>query len=141
MSFARTIHTYQGQSAGPTNDKYDNPIKRIICDVGSPRFESQNIGLLYTALSRATTIGTKENSRINSAIFFTQSLDKQRLDRLTTKSNEKKYEMIAKRENWIKMLTKNINEKEMNIPEEAINEIFEWASNAKIPLQIIQTIN
>ncbi len=138
LSFARTIHTYQGQSAGPTNDKYNNPIKRIICDVGTTRFESQNVGLFYTALSRATTIGTEEKNRIDSAIFFTQSLDKQRLDRLITKTNNIQYDMIEKRDKWTRLLMEQIKEEDMNIPEEKVKEIFNWVSNTTVPLHMIE---
>jgi len=138
LSFARTIHTYQGQSAGPTNDKCNNPIQRIICDVGTTRFESQNIGLFYTALSRATTIGSEEKNRTDSAIYFTQSLDKQRLDRLITKSNNTQYDMIEKRDRWTRLLMKNIIEEDMNIPDKRVKEIFDMATTTKIPLNMIE---
>jgi hypothetical protein len=138
LSFARTIHTYQGQSAGPTNDKCNNPIQRIICDVGTTRFESQNIGLFYTALSRATTIGTEEKNRTDSAIYFTQSLDKQRLDRLITKSNNTQYDMIEKRDRWTRLLMKNIIEEDMNIPDKRVKEIFDWASTTNVPVSMIE---
>ena len=35
----------------------DNPVQRTICDPGTKKFEGQNIGLFYTILSRATSLG------------------------------------------------------------------------------------
>lgn len=140
LSFARTIHTYQGQQAGPSNDNCPNSIKRLICDVGTTRFESQNIGLFYTAISRATTIGTKEKNRTDSAIFFTHSLDRSRLDRLTTKSDNSEYDMIKKRNKWVDLLNKNKHSNKICTSEEEINEIFNWATITKIPVQDIEKI-
>lgn len=140
LSFARTIHTFQGQSAGPTNSKVKNPILRIICDVGTPRFESQNIGLLYTAISRATTIGLPDNGRIDSAIYFTQSLDRTRLDRLTTKSDETEYDMIKKRNTWVAFLNKNMTKEESKIDEMKIKTLFDWADTQHYNLTDIERI-
>jgi hypothetical protein len=113
---------------------------RIICDVGTSRFESQNIGLLYTALSRATTIGTAESNRKESAIFFTQSLDRNRLDRLTTKADNTEYESIKQRNAWIHLMNKNINNKEMNISDKKINQTIEWASKTILTINDIENI-
>ncbi len=140
LSFARTIHTYQGQSAGPMDNKFQNPIMRIICDVGSTKFESQNIGLFYTALSRATTIGSIENKRIDSAIYFTQSLDQLRLEKLTTKSDNTEYEMIRKRNSWIKLLLQNNDKQYTDVSNENIDSIFNWAMTTRLPLQAIEKI-
>lgn len=140
LSFARTIHTYQGQSAGPTKDNSTNAIMRLICDVGTARFESQNIGLLYTALSRATTIGSIEKQRTDSAIFFTHSLDKSRLDRLSTKSDNDEYEMIKRRNKWINLLTNNRNSIRNEVTNEQINSTLEWATVTRIPIEKIEDI-
>ena len=53
--------------AGPTKD-----IKAIVVDVGSTLFESINPGVLYTALSQASTLG--DESLTNSAIYFSGPL-------------------------------------------------------------------
>ena len=64
LSYARTIHTFQGTSVGETPQGHtQNPIKRIICDPGPHNFEMKNPGLFYTLLSRATTLG--EAKKIN----------------------------------------------------------------------------
>jgi len=138
LSFARTIHTFQGQSAGPTNSQATSQIKRIICDIGTNRFESQNIGLFYTALSRATTIGSIDQQRKNSAIFFTQSLDKERLDRLTRKMDNTEYDMIKKRNEWVQYIEENQALDELNVSSERIQETFHWATTQKFTVKDIE---
>jgi len=136
LSFARTIHTFQGQSAGPTKDNNQHPIKRIICDVGTAKFESQNIGLFYTALSRATTIGTKENNRNDSAIFFTESLDKTRLDRLTTKVDNTEYDLVKRRNAWMQRIsTKKYND---NFDKNEKQQLIEWAGTQRYNIEDIE---
>jgi len=136
LSFARTIHTFQGQSAGPTKDDNQNPIKRIICDVGTAKFESQNIGLFYTALSRATTIGTEENNRNDSAIYFTESLDKTRLDRLTTKVDNTEYELIKRRSAWMQLITSKKNND--NFDKKEKQELIKWAQTRRYSIEDIE---
>ena len=70
--------------------------------------------------------------------LFTQSLDKQRLDRLITKSNNTQYDMIEKRDRWTRLLMENIIEEDMNIPDKKVKEIFDWATTTKIPLNMIE---
>ena len=77
LSFGRTVHTYQGQNAGPVDPgRPPNPVQRIICDPGTRSFEGRSIGLFYTILSRATSIGSfsSENASYekitDSAIYF-----------------------------------------------------------------------
>ena len=112
---------------------------RIICDVGTPRFESQNIGLFYTALSRATTIGSQTNTRQDSAIFFTQSLDKTRLDRLTTKTDNTEYDMIKKRKEWVTLLEKNMGTLD-NVTENCIQRTFQWATSQEYTIMDIERV-
>jgi len=140
LSFARTIHTFQGQSAGPTDDLNKNAIMRIICDVGTTKFESQNIGLLYTALSRATTMGTEQNNRTDSAIYLTESLDRTRLDRLTTKMDGNQYDMIMKRNAWTKLLEDAATVERKDVTEKNIQELFKWAQNSEYSTEHIEKI-
>ena len=101
--------------------------------------ESINIGLFYTALSRATTIGTSDENRTNSSIFFSQSLDKSRLDRLTTAQNKKEYEMIKRRKAWVELLYKKKHEEAKETTDKIINDMFEWALTHKFSLDHIET--
>jgi len=101
LSYARTIHTFQGYQAGPMQN-----IKKIVCDAGTAKHEALFPGLFYTALSRATTIGTADD-RSKSAIFF-MNITSDRLERLTSNSQNQKYTMIQKREKWTNYLNKGV---------------------------------
>jgi hypothetical protein len=69
LAFARTIHKFQGLSAGPVDaGKIPNMYDCIICDPDMKQSEARATGLFYTALSRATTFGDSEG--LNSAIYF-----------------------------------------------------------------------
>ena len=55
-----SIHTFQGQSAGPVNQgQQPNAVDKVFVDPGDKKFESGNPGLLYMAVSRATTLGER----------------------------------------------------------------------------------
>ena len=94
----------QGQSAGPVDkDQPPNPIKRIICDPGTRQFEGQNIGLFYTVLSRATTLGDNETcpeheKYKNLVIYFIGSnMNKSRITNITRQQNGKIQQCCQKR--------------------------------------------
>lgn len=54
LAFAQTIHTFQGQNAGPVGvGQTPNAIQKLICEPGTRRFEGNCVGLFYTLLSRA----------------------------------------------------------------------------------------
>ena len=70
LAYAQTLHTFQGQNAGPTMPgQPPNSISCIICDPGTRRFESQCVGLFYTLLSRITSLGN-DDDKFSSAIYF-----------------------------------------------------------------------
>ena len=77
LSFAKTCHAFQGQSAGPVNQgQQPNAVDRVIVDPGDKKFEGNNPGLLYMAVSRATTLGDKISTssvtrKLDSATHFT----------------------------------------------------------------------
>ena len=57
LSYARTIHTFQGSQAGVDKTGVNpNPVDRIILDVGSKLQEGTSPGLFYSGLSRATNL-------------------------------------------------------------------------------------
>ncbi len=100
LSYARTIHKFQGYQVGPLCD-----IQHIICDSEPIKLESLFRGLLYTSLSRATTIGSSTD-RSTSAIFFL-NLTKYRITNL--KGNDRtQYELIDIREKLAQQLFANI---------------------------------
>ena len=87
VSYARTIHKFQGLTAGPVDEgKIPNIYECIICDPDDKKYEGSSLGLLYTTLSRATTLG--DNNGLNSAIYFTgQEFKRVRITRLTKRKN------------------------------------------------------
>ena len=127
LAHARTIHKFQGQQAGKTQDgKPKNATTSIIVCPGSSKFEGMSPGLLYTALGRATTLGG--GNLKESAIFFTG--DKVCEDRLTnvwykrspgrilqTEENFM-YTKVSHRNKWKRYLA----EKESNIDIKITNE-------------------
>ena len=100
LAFARTIHTFQGMEAGPSKQ-----IKQIVVDVGKAQFEAINPGVLYTALSRASTIGKNQQQ---SAIYFSGPLTKDRLMNVKYKRNcygkKQLYEKVQMRNKWVEYL-------------------------------------
>jgi hypothetical protein len=80
-------------------------IKRIVCDPGPLKLESLFPGLLYTSLSRATTIGTLSD-RTTSAIFFI-NLTHDRIKNLRGPHQNKHYKLIEIRDQWTSHLLAN----------------------------------
>ena len=107
VAYARTIHKFQGLTAGPVDKgKIPNMYQCIICDPDEKKYEGTSLGLLYTALSRATTLGDKDG--LNSAIYFTGGTFKeQRINRLTKmKGSDRNFKMADKRKTWVEYIEK-----------------------------------
>ena len=48
LAFAQTIHTFQGQNAGPVETgQTPNAVQKLVCDPGTRRFEGNCVGLFY----------------------------------------------------------------------------------------------
>ena len=109
LACARTIHKFQGLSAGPVDEgKIKNPYECIICDPDLKQFEGKSLGLLYTAVSRATTLGDIKDGK-NSAIYFNgKEFTEERIRRLVycNRSN-KKFKYAQKRDDWVAYLQTN----------------------------------
>ena len=73
----------------------------IVCDPDEKCFEGTALGLLYTAVSRATTLG--DDSGRGSAIYFIGSAFKEdRIRNLTSKQNSTvEFELSKKRRYWV----------------------------------------
>lgn len=109
VAYARTIHKFQGLTAGPVDEgKIPNMYQCIICDPDMKKFEGSALGLLYTATSRATTLGNIRNG-LGSAIYFSGvDFKESRIRRLTIcKDSDKLYERATKRKRWVQHLEKN----------------------------------
>lgn len=103
LAFARTNHTFQGKEAGP-----DKTIPAVVVDVGTSKFEAINPGLLYTALSRATTLGNFDKDK--SALYLSGPVSIDRITNVKFKRNGKnkgnKYDKIIQKEKWVQHLNK-----------------------------------
>ena len=102
VAFGRTIHSFQGQEAGP-----DKPIKRLVVNPGAKRFETSNLGTLNCCITRATTLGGQNIKK--SALFFCgPHITYERFHNMTKSVHGKTYEKIEMRNMWIKYLSQQI---------------------------------
>ena len=108
LSYARTIHKFQGLTAGPVDEgKIKNMYSTIICDPGDRSAEGRAPGLFYTAVSRATTLGNPDGTE--SAIYFTgDDFKEERIRNVSTKKDSVyDYEKVRKRNIWTRRLKQN----------------------------------
>ena len=128
VAFGRTIHSFQGQEAGP-----GKAIPSIIVSPGSKSFESNNIGTLNTCVSRVTTLGGKNS---DSALYFTGPyITHDRFRDLTLKANGEKLKKIILRDKWVHYLSEQCRitrEKFHDIDLHLVHNIFQNIDNMKI---------
>ena len=104
LAYAKSIHTFQGQSAWPTEPgRPKNAIQWLICDAGSSAFENLYPGLLYSLLSCATTLGTTLNA-LDSAIYFTGNFSENRVLNMGRKKDGTLNNKVAMRDVWVHWL-------------------------------------
>ena len=133
LAFAQTIHTFQGQNAGPVEPgQPPNAVQKLICDPGTRRFEGNCIGLFYTLLSRITTFGNPLD-KFSSAIYFTgTNMNTGRVLNITQNEKGSMYAMAQKREKYVSYLQKHEHNSQMSRNEQ--NKIFDWVKNQMISL-------
>ena len=144
VSWAKTIHTFQGQTVGfPTDTKGPFAVRRIIVDVGERTMEGVNPGLFYVTLSRPTTIGyagsedcISGKSSVNSAYFFKPGRFPEQVQNLTisvknaknlsyqTTPDSLKYKKVQARDIWVKYLKEH--EWKGSYNEEDEEAILKW---------------
>ena len=138
VSYARTIHKFQGLSAGDVDPgKIPNMYKTIICDPDKKDVEGRCPGLLYTALSRATTLG--DSRGIGSALYFDGiHFNYERIKHLTRKQNvTERYERVIKREQWVNHLKDHMKNAPSHSKDGARKEskealkLFHWAKHTR----------
>jgi hypothetical protein len=143
LSFARTIDTFQGQTAGYTMPgKPPNDVERVILDPGSRAFEARGkTGIAYCMLGRGTTLGDldSQGKRMNSAIHFHDfglgvsgtALTANRLAELRgpVGKPDKPYNAIIRRDRWVDHLDNNVHES--GLTETEIEFLFEWACSTR----------
>ena len=127
LAFARTIHKFQGLSAGPVDaNKIPNTYPSIICDPDVKASEARNTGLMYTAVSRGTTLGDEDGK--NSSIYFDgPNLSLERIQGITKKTGSKEeYKNVIRRRNWVQHLMQNIVPLQ-GMHESEIQAILSWS--------------
>ncbi len=129
LCYAKTIHTFQGQNAGPVQpNQPPNPIQRIICDPGTKEFEGRNPGLFYTTFSRATTLG---KDKMSSAIYFKgPNMTPDRVMNMRVGKNGRLFKHPRLRDQWVWKLTKSIHVSRISAASK--QEIFQWAKNTVV---------
>lgn len=139
VSFARTLHKFQGQSVGP---KYSN--KYMVFGPGTSFFEAQNPGLLYVGLSRMSTLGESvENSPF---LFFGPDANENRFTNVTHKRGEKsqptriKYKSVVMREKWIQFLSRNERNFPVIVTSDEKMMLKNWLENLSISVNDLDEI-
>lgn len=125
LAFARTLHRFQGQSAGPVDKgKIKNATPVIICDPDVRQAEGRATGFFYTLISRATTFG--DETGLNSAIYFTgPNLTKDRIQNLTVKTNSNTTLINVQRRNaWVQHLENHLITSKAT--EQQMDDLFAW---------------
>jgi len=131
LAFAQTIHTFQGQNAGPVGlGQTPNAIQKLVCDPGTRKFEGNCIGLFYTLLSRVTTLGDPVD-KFSSAIYFTgTNMNTQRVLNITRNEKGQMYAMTQRRQLYVKYLQQHEHNTNMSTNDQ--NEILEWTKTKMI---------
>ena len=129
MAFARTIHKFQGLSAGPVDaGKIPNMYDCIICDPDMKQSEARATGLFYTALSRATTFGDSEG--LNSAIYFMgENINEDRIKKITTaQRTNQEFKNVQLRRTWVTKLNAAADKtKTMKTDTKRAKELIHWS--------------
>ena len=126
LSFARTIHTLQGISVGPTKPgQPKNSVPYLIASIGPKSMETCWTGLTYVVCSRPTTIGTIEDPS-QSALFFlgNEAIPKRFMNIHENQSTGSTTKRWNNREKWMSYLESNkITSK---TTKEQKQSIFDW---------------
>ncbi|HEY9302430.1 MAG TPA: hypothetical protein VIQ31_39920, partial [Phormidium sp.] len=125
LAFAQTIHTFQGQNAGPVGTgQAPNAVQKLVCDPGNRRFEGNCVGLFYTLLSRITTFGNPDD-KFSSAIYFTgPNMNTERVLNITKNEKGKMYAMAGRRKLYVNYLHQHQHDSQTSTKDQTI--ILEW---------------
>lgn len=109
----------------------------VVCDPDDVEFEATNLGLLYTAVSRATTLGDDDGK--NSAIYFTtrrdgdsnREFDGGRIRNIgKTKQGGQDYIRLFHRKEWVKHLSNNT--RPSHLSEADRDNILSWGTTNRV---------
>lgn len=125
LAYARSIHKFQGLTAGPVDKGKIKPVHDcIVCDPGTRQFEGNNPGLFYTAVSRPTTLGSKDDG-LGSALYFRgENMNAERIRDLKLDSRGVPYNKIMLRDQWVERLENNVVKSNMNNNKKAT--LLQW---------------
>lgn len=126
LAFAKTIHTLQGLSIGPTKtDQRKNSIQYLVASIGSKTAETRWPGLTYVVCSRSTTIGTS-NDPTTSALFFSgnDAIPKRFQDIHLNDSTKQPGKKWQNRNQWMQYLKSNEIRVEYNSKE--AQNLIDW---------------
>lgn len=102
VAFGRTIHTFQGQKAGP-----GKAIPSIIVNPGNRKFETLNPGTLNCCITRASTIGIDDITK--SAIYFTgPHINVERFQNMTSIKSGQFSQNVQFRNIWTRHLEERV---------------------------------
>ena len=126
LAFAQTIHTFQGQNAGPVEPgQAPNAVQKLVCDPGTRRFEGNSVGLFYTLLSRITTFGNSQD-KFSSAIYFIgTNMNMERVLNITLSEKGQMYAMAERRKQYVSYLLQHKHDSKMKKVDQTC--ILEWS--------------
>ena len=82
----------------------ENPIQTIVVDPGTRAFEGSSPGLLYSVISRITTLGYPHDI-FTSPLFFTGfNMTRERLQHITLRKDGRTYAKVLLRKKWVAFL-------------------------------------
>ena len=139
LAWGITIHRFQGQSAGPVDkNKIPNPYECLICDPHDSSAENTHLGVFYTGISRATTLG--DNDGLNSAFYLEgKEAVEDRMRNIGRKQNSRDYhDTFVKRAKWVQYLNENTYKNPLS--ENQQRDIKKWAMNYQYTTEHIQRI-
>jgi hypothetical protein len=130
LAWARTIHKFQGMSAGPVDDgKIPNMFDCIVCDPDKREVERSALGLFYTSISRGTTLGS--TTGLGSAVFFCGSdFNEDRIRNIGRRNHtNEEYIRVKKRNTWVKYLMSK--KTTSSLSKKKIRQVLAWSESHK----------
>ena len=126
LAYAQTLHTFQGQNAGPTMPgQPPNSISCIICDPGTRLFESKCVGLFYTLLSRITSLGDDSDKFSSTIYFIGDNMTPARILDITRTQKGELYHNASLRLRFVTYLKNHMHTS--GLTSQQREDLFQWA--------------
>jgi hypothetical protein len=85
-------------------------LQKLVIDIGTRQFEGNNLGLSYTAFSRATQLGDPEDIMTSALFFDGPNVKPTRLMNITSTADKTKlYKKVILRHKWVQHLRKTLS--------------------------------